>query len=48
MVSRIGGDEFAIVLHAVDAEGMDQLAGRVLTPSGRRARGCQASSPAFD
>ena len=30
MVSRIGGDEFAIVLHAADAEGMHQLAGRVL------------------
>lgn len=30
MVSRIGGDEFAIVLQSVNAEGMHQLAERVL------------------
>jgi diguanylate cyclase (GGDEF)-like protein len=30
MVSRIGGDEFAIVLHSVDGDGMRRLAERVL------------------
>jgi diguanylate cyclase (GGDEF)-like protein len=30
MVARIGGDEFALVLHGVDADGMRQLAERVL------------------
>jgi diguanylate cyclase (GGDEF)-like protein len=30
MVARIGGDEFAIVVHGVDVEGMSHLAERVL------------------